>query len=57
MLVGEDNIVWNTDYSHPDAPDPDDAVPALLAQDIPESAMRKILWDNSVRLYGQRLLT
>ena len=57
MLVGEDNIVWNTDYSHPDAPDTDDAVPALLAQEIPESAMRKILWDNSVRLYGQRLLT
>ena len=56
MLVGEDNIVWNTDYSHPDAPDPDKAVPFLLDQDIPESAKRKILWDNSVRLYGERLI-
>ena len=56
MLVGEDNIVWNTDYSHPDAPDPDKAVPDFLEQDIPESAKRKILWDNAARLYGDRIL-
>ena len=56
MLVGEDNIVWNTDYSHPDAPAPDKAVPEFLAQDIPDSAKKKILWDNALRLYGQRIL-
>jgi predicted TIM-barrel fold metal-dependent hydrolase len=56
MLVGEDNIVWNTDYSHPDAPDPDKAVPDFLEQDIPDSAKRKILWDNAARLYGDRIL-
>ena len=57
MHLGEDNIVWNTDYSHPDAPDPDKAVPMLLAQDISDSAKHKILWDNSVRLYGNRILS
>ena len=56
MLVGEDNIVWNTDYSHPDAPDPDKAVPDFLEQDLSESAKRKILWDNAARLYGDRIL-
>ena len=56
-LSGEDNIVWNTDYPHPDAADPDKAIPSLLDQPISEQAKRKILWDNSVRLYGQRMLT
>ena len=56
MLVGEDNVVWNTDYSHPDAPDPDKAIPDFLEQDIAESAKRKILWDNAARLYGDRIL-
>ena len=56
-LVGEDYVVWNTDYPHDDAPDPDKAVTDLLGQDIPESAKRKILWDNSVGLYGQRILS
>ena len=56
LLVGEDYIVWNTDYPHDDAPDPDRAVESLLEQDIPESSKRKILWDNSVKLYGDRIL-
>ena len=55
-LVGDDNIVWNTDYSHPDAPDPGKAVPMLLDQDLPEESKRKILWDNAVKLYGNRIL-
>lgn len=55
-LIGSGNIVWNTDYSHPDAPDPDKAVDMLLDQSIPEEAKRKILWDNPARLYGKRIL-
>ena len=54
--LGDDNIVWNTDYSHPDAPDPDKALPDFLDQPIAEESKRKILWDNAVRLYGQRIL-
>ena len=56
-LCGDDNIVWNTDYPHPDAPDPDKALPSLLAQPISEDSKRKILWDNPARLYGKRILT
>ncbi|MQF65227.1 amidohydrolase [SAR202 cluster bacterium AC-409-J13_OGT_754m] len=56
-LLGEDNIVWNTDYPHPDGSDPDKAVPLFLEQPIPESAKKKILWDNAVNLYGKRILS
>lgn len=54
-LGWEDNVVWNTDYPHPDAPDPDKALDAFLEQPISEEAKRKILWDNAVRLYGKRI--
>ena len=56
-LVGDDFVVWNTDYPHPDAPDPDKALADLLAQPISDSDKRKILWDNPVQLYGDRILT
>lgn len=55
-LKGE-NIVWNTDYPHADAPEPAKALPDLDAQPISEEARRKILWDNSVKLFGPRLLS
>lgn len=54
--MGDDNLVWNTDYPHPDAPDPDKVMPWFEAQPISNSSKQKILWDNSVRLYGPRLL-
>ena len=54
-LVGDDNFIWNTDYPHSDAPDPDKALPELLNQPISEESKRKILWDNPLRLFGERL--
>ena len=51
-----DNIVWNTDYPHADAPEPVKALPDLDAQPIADEAKRKILWDNSVKLFGPRIL-
>jgi predicted TIM-barrel fold metal-dependent hydrolase len=54
-LDGE-NIVWNTDYPHPDAMDPEKALPDFEAQPIPDAAKEKILWDNAVKLFGPRLL-
>jgi predicted TIM-barrel fold metal-dependent hydrolase len=54
--MGDDNIVWNTDYPHSDAPDPDKALPQLLEQPIPKESKQKILWDNAVKLYGSRIL-
>jgi predicted TIM-barrel fold metal-dependent hydrolase len=55
-LNGE-NIVWNTDYPHPDAIEPGRALPDFDAQPISEHAKRKILWDNSVKLFGPRLVS
>jgi uncharacterized protein len=55
-FLGEDSLVWNTDYPHPDAPDPDKVLPWFDAQPLSHERKQKILWDNSVRLYGPRLL-
>jgi predicted TIM-barrel fold metal-dependent hydrolase len=49
--------VWNTDYPHLDGIDPAKALPEFDAQPIPEEAKRKILWDNGVKLYGERILS
>ena len=51
-----ERIIWNTDYPHPDAPDPDKALDQLLEQPISEAHKAKILWDNPVALYGKRIL-
>ncbi|MFQ5934138.1 MAG: amidohydrolase family protein, partial [Dehalococcoidia bacterium] len=48
------NIIFNTDYPHPDAPFPG-AVDELLERPIPEDAKRKILWDNPIDLYRDRI--
>jgi len=55
-FMGDDNLVWNTDYPHPDAPDPVQVLPWFSAQPISDHSKRKILWDNAVRLYGPRIL-
>ena len=49
-----ENIIFNTDYPHPDAPFPG-AVDAFLDQPISRDHMKKILWDNSARLYGDKV--
>ena len=51
-----ENIIFNTDYPHPDAAFPG-AVDDFLGQPISESHKEKILWNNSVRLYGEKMLT
>jgi predicted TIM-barrel fold metal-dependent hydrolase len=51
-----DCIVWNTDYPHLDGIEPAKALPEFDAQPIPDEAKRKILWDNAVKLYGQRVV-
>ena len=54
--LGGDNIAWNTDYPHPDAPRPEKALPDFDAQPISDEAKGKILWDNAVTLFGPRIL-
>ena len=52
--TGDDNIIFNSDYPHPDAAFPG-VLDEFLEQPIPEESKRKILWDNSLRLYGDRI--
>ncbi|MBM3924956.1 MAG: amidohydrolase [SAR202 cluster bacterium] len=49
-----DNLIFNTDWPHPDAPVPG-AVNKFLSRPIPDATKKKILWDNSVKLYGNRV--
>ena len=50
-LVGDDNIVFNTDYPHPDGTWPW-GMKSLEQQDIPSASKRKIFWDNAARAFG-----
>jgi uncharacterized protein len=49
-LMGDDTIVWSTDYPHWDSDYPH-ASREFLDLDITETTRRKILWDNCARLY------
>ena len=55
--LGDDHIVFNTDYPHLDAPDPKSVRPSFLEQSISDQAKKKILWDNAITLYGKKLET
>lgn len=46
-----DNIVFSTDFPHPDSAFPH-ATDTFLEQDFAEEAKRKILWDNPRRMYA-----
>ena len=49
-LVGDDNLVFNTDYPHPDGTWPW-GMQRLHEQPIPDDSKRKILWDNAARAF------
>ena len=49
--IGDDNIVFSTDFPHEDSRYPH-AVETFLELPFREESKRKILWDNSARLYG-----
>jgi predicted TIM-barrel fold metal-dependent hydrolase len=51
-LIGDDNIVFSTDYPHGDSDFPN-AVDEFLEMDgVATDSRRKILWDNCARLYN-----
>ena len=54
--IGDDNIVFNTDYPHPDAPATNEPLANMMEQPLSDDTKRKILWDNSVKIYGERLV-
>ena len=48
--LGDSNIVFSTDFPHPDSKFPD-SVKALVEQPFADVSIRKILWDNCATLY------
>ena len=50
-LMGVANVVFSTDFPHPDCKYPR-AVARFLELPLPDAAKRAILWDNCARYYG-----
>ncbi len=51
-LIGDDKIVFSTDYPHGDSDFPK-AVEEFFEMDgVSKESQKKILWDNCARLYG-----
>jgi predicted TIM-barrel fold metal-dependent hydrolase len=48
---GDDNVVFSTDYPHPDSKFPY-AVEKFLTLPLSDQTRRKFLWDNCARFYG-----
>jgi predicted TIM-barrel fold metal-dependent hydrolase len=51
QLIGDDNLVFSTDYPHSDSDFPK-ATQEFFRQEMPAESRRKILWDNCVKFYG-----
>ena len=54
-ILGEDNVMWGSDFPHPDGvwPDSQDFIARELG-DVAPAIRRKIVCDNAARLYGFR---
>ena len=50
--IGDNNIVFSSDYPHHDSEFPESVNEFLGHKDINESAKKRILWDNCARLYA-----
>ena len=52
-FIGEDNIIWGSDYPHADCvwPDSREVIDEKLGQ-LDERVLSKIVWENSAKLYG-----
>ena len=50
--VGDDNLVFSTDYPHPDSAYPHAVDEMLALEGLSVESKRKILWTNCARLYG-----
>jgi uncharacterized protein len=52
-LIGEDNVMWGSDYPHPDGTWPDSrTILEREFRDVSERVKRKVLHDNAAKLYG-----
>lgn len=50
--LGDENLVFSTDYPHPDSAYPNAVDTVLALEGLGLDSKRKILWDNCARLYG-----
>ena len=50
--IGADNLVISTDWPHDDSAFPHALDEFLSIDGLSDDARRKILWDNTARLYG-----
>ena len=52
-LLGEDNVMWGSDFPHPDGVWPDSQEFIAREMDgVDAGVKRKVLWENAARLYG-----
>lgn len=51
-LIGDDNIVFSTDYPHGDSDFPEGVEEFLEMGGVSDQSRKKILWDNCARLYN-----
>ena len=49
--MGDDHIVFSSDWPHPDSKYPH-SVETFLENEISDESKRKLLWDNCARYYG-----
>jgi predicted TIM-barrel fold metal-dependent hydrolase len=51
-LLGDDNVVFSTDYPHGDSDFPQGVEEFLELEGVSNESRKKILWDNCARLYN-----
>ena len=51
-LIGDDRIVFSTDYPHPDSQWPHAVESFLALPGVSDGSKRRILWDNALAMYG-----
>ena len=54
-VLGDDRIVFATDFPHPDAKYPDAVKSFMALPKLTIDSQRKILWDNALAFYGDAL--
>jgi len=50
--LGDDNILFGTDFPHPDAQYPHALSTFLDMPKLSRGSLQKALWDNALRFYG-----
>jgi len=51
--LGDHVLMFGPDYPHAELPFPDSGDKGLMWQSIGEDSMRKLMWDNPVRCFGE----